>query len=73
MAKHLILKLLEPNPCWRYTASQALKHPWITRNFNDIPPKTINDIIESSNKILKDFLYTSIFLNFFKKKEIMNY
>ena len=69
MAKHLILKLLEPNPCWRYTASQALKHPWITRNFNDSPPKTINDIIESSNKILKDFLYTSIFLNFFKKKE----
>ena len=69
MAKHLILKLLERNPCWRYTASQALKHPWITRNFNDSPPKTINDIIESSNKILKDFLYTSIFLNFFKKKE----
>ena len=69
MSKHLILKLLEPNPSWRYTASQALKHPWITRNFNDSPPKTINDIIESSNKILKDFLYTSIFLNFFKKKE----
>ena len=69
MAKHLILKLLEPNPCWRYNASKALKHPWITRNFNDIPPKTINDIEESSNKILKDFLYISIFLNFFRKQE----
>lgn len=35
MAKHLILKLLEPNPSWRYTGAQALKHPWITRNKND--------------------------------------
>ena len=69
MAKHLILKLLEPNPCWRYNASKALKHPWITRNFNDTPPKTINDIEESSNKILKDFLYISIFLNYFRKQD----
>ena len=29
MAKHLILKLLEPNPSWRYTGAQAIKHPWI--------------------------------------------
>jgi serine/threonine protein kinase len=42
LARHLILKLLEPNPSWRYTASQAIKHPWITRNFDDIPPMTFN-------------------------------
>ena len=27
MAKHLIFKLLEPNPSWRYNAAQAFKHP----------------------------------------------
>ena len=68
MAKHLILKLLEPNPSWRYTASQALKHPWITRNFNDTPPQTFNEILLKSNnkKILKDLLYTCLFLNYYR-------
>ena len=32
MAKHLMHKLCEPNPSWRYTGAQAIKHPWITRN-----------------------------------------
>ena len=51
MAKHLIKKLLEPNPSWRYTASQAIKHPWITRNVNDTPPITFNEILVRSNSI----------------------
>ena len=71
MARHLISKLLEPNPSWRYTASQAIKHPWITRNINDIPPLTTNELLMKSNtkKIMKDFFHVCLFLNFFMKKE----
>ena len=71
MASHLISKLLEPNPSWRYTASQAIKHPWITRNINDIPPLTTNELLMKSNtkKIMKDFFNVCLFLNFFMKKE----
>ena len=75
MAKHLILKLLEPNPSWRYTAIQAIKHPWITRNVNDIPPKTFNEILIRTNniKILKDLFNTCLFMNFFLKRENFKY
>ena len=71
LARHLILKLLEPNPSWRYTASQAIKHPWITRNFDDIPPMTFNELLIKSNnkKIMKDLFFTCLFLNYFRKKE----
>ena len=73
LAQNLLSKLLEPNPIWRYTASQALKHPWITRNLKDTPPKTINELlIISSKKILLDFLYTSLFLNYLKDNESFN-
>ena len=75
MAKHLISKLLEPNPSWRYTAIQAIKHPWITRNVNDIPPKTFNEILIKSNniKILKDLFNTCLFMNFFSKHQEFKY
>ena len=75
MAKHLILKLLEPNPSWRYTASQAIKHPWITRNINDTPPTTFNELLVQTNnkKILKDLFITCLFMNFFSKKEEFKY
>ena len=71
MARHLISKFLEPNPSWRYTASQAIKHPWITRNINDIPPLTTNELLMKSNtkKIMKDFFNVCLFLNYFSKKE----
>ena len=71
LAKHLILKLLEPNPSWRYTASQAIKHPWITRNFNDTPPITFNEsLIKSNNKnILKSLFFACLFFNYFKKQQ----
>ena len=69
-AEHLIQKLLESNPSWRYTASQAIKHPWITRNLNDVPPSTFNELLIKSNnkKIMKDLFNTCLFLNFFAKK-----
>jgi len=76
MAKHLILKLLEPNPSWRYNASQAIKHPWITRNINDEVPLTFNEILHKTNikKIGREFLGAMIFFNFItnKKKYIIN-
>jgi serine/threonine protein kinase len=71
MAKHLIFKLLEPNPSWRYTAAQALKHPWITRNKNDEVPLTFNEILNKSNmkKVGRGILGSLIFLNFITKKK----
>ena len=71
MAKHLILKLLEPNPSWRYTAIQAIKHPWITRNKNDEIPLTFNEILTKSNnkKIAKDLFNVCLFMNYFSKKK----
>ena len=71
MAKHLIFKLLEPNPSWRYTASQALKHPWITRNKNDEVPLTFNEILNKTNmqKVGRGILGSLIFINFITKKK----
>ena len=71
MAKHLILKLLEPNPSWRYTGSQAIKHPWITRNKEDEVPLTFNEILAKSNnkKMLRDLFNTCLFMNYFSKNE----
>ena len=71
MAKHLILKLLEPNPSWRYTGAQAIKHPWITRNKEDEVPQTFNELLAKSNnkKILRDFFNICLFMNYFNKKE----
>ena len=71
MAKHLVKKLLEPNPSWRYTASQAIKHPWITRNNSDKPPVTFNELLTktSNKKILKDLFNVCLFFNHICKKE----
>ena len=72
MAKHLIFKLLEPNPSWRYNASQAIKHPWITRNKYDEVPLTFNEILHKSNmkKIGRNLLGVVLFLNYFEKNKI---
>ena len=78
MAKHLILKLLEPNPSWRYTGAQAIKHPWITRNKEDEIPLTFNEILVKSNskKVARDLFNVCLFMNYFsrnnKKKYIIN-
>ena len=71
MAKHLILKLLEPNPSWRYNGSQAIKHPWITRNKEDEVPLTFNEILSKSNnkKIARDLFNICLFMNYFSRKK----
>jgi serine/threonine protein kinase len=69
MAKHLMHKLCEPNPSWRYSASLAIKHPWITRNPNDDIPLTFNEILNRNNnkKNGHALIMISIFLNYAKK------
>ena len=69
MAKHLIHKLCEPNPSWRYSANLAIKHPWITRNPNDDIPLTFNEILNRNNnkKNAHAIIMISIFLNYVKK------
>ena len=71
MGNSLIKKLLEINPSWRYSADKAIRHPWITRNINDEIPKTFNEILSIRNNIknAKLIMLSSIFLNFFRKKE----
>jgi len=74
MANHLIRKLLEINPDWRYTAEKAMRHPWITRNKNDEIPKTFNEILSRRNNLKnsKDLLLICVFLNFCKINDIKN-
>ena len=73
MAKHLIFKLLEPNPSWRYNGSQAIKHPWITRNKYDEVPLTFNEILHKSNmkKVGRNLFATVLLLNYLKKGKII--
>ena len=70
MAKHLMHKLCEPNPSWRYSANLAIKHPWITRNPNDDIPLTFNEVLNRNNnkKNAHTLIMISIFLNYMKKK-----
>ena len=72
MAKNLNHKLCEPNPSWRYSANLAIKHPWITRNPNDEIPLTFNEILNKNNskKNANYLIMISIFLNYYKKKDI---
>ena len=43
MARNFFLKLVSRNPDARYTASQALSHPWITRKFESIIPLSFGE------------------------------
>jgi len=38
MSRDFFMKLCNPMPIERYTAEQALRHPWITRNFDSPIP-----------------------------------
>ena len=69
MAKHLMHKLCEPDPSWRYSANLAIKHPWITRNPNDDIPLSFNEILNKTNnkKNAHTLMMISIFLNYIQK------
>ena len=69
IGRHLIYKLLDKNPSYRYTARLALNHPWITLNKFDKIPMTLYDKLiedENVNKLNVLFFITS-FLLYYKK------
>ena len=72
MGNNLLKKLLELNPSWRYTAFEAIKHPWITRNVKDEIPLTSNEILNKFNnrQNAKNLILLSVFLNYYKKLHI---
>lgn len=72
MAENLLKRLLEPNPSSRYSPADSLKHPWITRNYNDKIPLTLNDFFNERNnkKIMQELIMISLFFNFFGKKNL---
>ena len=70
IGRHLIYKLLDKNPSYRYSARLALNHPWITKNKMDKIPLTLYDKLlfdENSAKLKMIFLVSSI-MSFYKKK-----
>ena len=80
IARHLIMKLLDKNPSYRYSARLALNHPWITGNKNDKIPMTLYDklLVDENSVKLKMMFLVSSFLsyyknNFLKKKRFHKY
>ena len=70
IGRHLILKLLDKNPSYRYSARLALNHPWITGNKNDKIPMTLYDklLVDENAVKLKMMILISSFMFNYKKK-----
>ena len=70
IGRHLIYKLLDKNPSYRYSARLALNHPWITGNKNDKIPMTLYDklLVDENSSKLRMILLVSSFMNYYKKK-----
>ena len=70
IARHLIYKLLDKNPSYRYSARLALNHPWITNNKTDKIPITLYDklLLDESGAKLKMLFLISSFMSFYRKK-----
>ena len=51
LAKGLFLKLVKVNPLERYTAKEALAHPWITRSPVKIPLSYTESISYAQSKV----------------------
>ena len=73
IGRHLIYKLLDKNPSYRYSARLALNHPWITLNkFDKIPMTLYDKLIEDENIIkLKMLLFISSFMLYYKKNYLV--
>ena len=65
LAKDLFVRLCMINPEFRYTADEALMHPWITRSFSDQIPLNFVDSMhqEYLKKILEDTMVLMIYLS----------
>ena len=51
LAKKFIMKLINVNPLERYTANEALCHPWITRIPDKIPLSYNEQLLYDDSKI----------------------
>lgn len=70
MSNNFISKLLEPNPHRRYTAKNALNHPWITRSvLGEIPLTLYEKLFKKvvAEKV-KDALIAVVFINRIRDK-----
>ena len=72
MGRHIILKLLDKNPSYRYSARLALNHPWISGNKFDKIPLTLYDklLIDENSIKLRNLLLISSFMLFYRKKNL---
>jgi hypothetical protein len=64
------VKLCNPMPIERYTAEQALRHPWITRDFDDPIPLTESEKMREyqAGSLLKNALNVALFLSVAKMR-----
>ena len=62
LAQSLFLELVKVNPLERYTAKEALNHPWITRSPGDIPLSYTEAISYNTSKtnLLNVILYFNV-------------
>ena len=80
IGRHLIYKLLDKNPSYRYSARLALIHPWITKNKMDKIPMTLYDklLVDEKSMKLKMLFLVSNFIRYYKnnflgRKKISKY
>ena len=58
LAKSLFLNMVKTEPIERYTAKEALSHPWITRHIDPIPMVLAETIaLEQAKKKIKNVWY----------------
>jgi serine/threonine protein kinase len=63
LAQNLFLKLMKLEPIQRYTASQALAHPWIAKTNTEIPKTYLESMrIYDAEIKLRSILYACVFL-----------
>ena len=70
ITNNFLQKMLEPNVNYRYSAENALGHPWLTQNVYGEIPLTIFQKLHKEILIskLKDVFIVSLLLGYFKEK-----
>jgi len=61
-AKDLFLRICQVDPMERYTAGQALVHPWIQRNSDAEIPKNLRELMAEYQSELKSKRIISLLL-----------
>ncbi|OMJ85529.1 hypothetical protein SteCoe_13146 [Stentor coeruleus] len=70
LAQNLFLKLMKTTPIERYTAGQALAHPWITKNCTEIPKTYLESMrIYDAEIKLRSILYACLFISIITPQE----